>query len=186
MAGRATRAATALAILTVTLVALPLRVAGDGTVRFGSHDARSVFSVSKSENRNQVHYGLRLDPECRPRGRRPVFAYWRMREEGPRAIEPLLERERPVYGPSPGQTVVRDTESGTVRLTLRALPDRPIAVESARREGRCTVQARTIIGGHRAVLHRVHAVLSFLGVDHLVVVGQRVTDGLRVTERLTP
>ncbi|NRD68652.1 DUF4833 domain-containing protein, partial [Corallococcus exiguus] len=33
--------------------------------------------MSRSENRNQVHYALSLDEACRPVGTRPVHVYWR-------------------------------------------------------------------------------------------------------------
>ncbi len=41
-----------------------------------------VFSIAKSENKNQVQYVVRLDAHCAPVGPAPVFAYWRMLEKG--------------------------------------------------------------------------------------------------------
>jgi len=68
---------------------------------------RSVFFVAKSENRNEVHYGVALDSACVPAGSSPVFAYWRMRERSPLATEPLLAREVSAYGIAEPQRVER-------------------------------------------------------------------------------
>ena len=70
------------------------RRSGDPAAR----DVASVFYVAKSENRNQVHYGVHLDASCSPVGTAPVFPYWRMLEHGPLAAEPLLQREVDAYG----------------------------------------------------------------------------------------
>ena len=50
-------------------------------VSFGPNDVQSVFHVSKSQNRNQVHYALRLDQQCRPVGKAPVYGYWKKLEK---------------------------------------------------------------------------------------------------------
>src|SRR5579863_5839942 len=57
-----------------------------------------LFSISKSENRNQVQYAVRVDDRCQPLAQSPVFAYWRMLEKGPTVTEPLLAHEIDAYG----------------------------------------------------------------------------------------
>jgi hypothetical protein len=54
-----------------------------------------VFSIAKSENKNQVQYVVRLDDHCAPWGPEPLSAYWRMLEQGPTQTAPILPREVP-------------------------------------------------------------------------------------------
>ena len=138
-----------------------------------------MFFVAKSENRNQVHYGISLDGSCAPRGEAPVFAYWRMLERGPLASEPLLAREVPAYGFAEQRVLVRDDRGGRVRITLEsATPKRPIVFETARRGDACVAMARATIGGSPAWLKSV-----FLAAP--VAVGGRVhgSRGARQRER---
>jgi Domain of unknown function (DUF4833) len=139
----------------------------------------SVLFVSKSENKNQVHYGLHLDDSCGFAGSAPVYPYWRMLEKGPNDTEPLLEREQRAYG-----IERQDVQGDVVRVTLRALPNRPIGVRVLRAvDGSCTATAETTISGRAARLFNVHVALGFLHVDHLVLQGW-AADGVVMRERL--
>jgi len=140
----------------------------------------SVLFVSKSENKNQVHYGVRLDDQCAFVGSAPVYPYWRMLERGPNDTEPLLDREQRAYG-----IERQEIRGDTVRVTLRALPDRPITVRVARAtDGACTAIAETTISGRAARLFNVHVALGFLRVDHLVLQGWAERDGAVMRERI--
>ena len=76
----------------------------------------SVFFITKSENANQVHYGVHLDSQCNIAGAQPVYAYWRMREGGGTPqVEGLLRREQSSNGIS-SQAVT----GNAIRITLRA------------------------------------------------------------------
>ncbi|HTB75350.1 MAG TPA: hypothetical protein VK762_19000, partial [Polyangiaceae bacterium] len=59
-----------LLIASLVLVASGAHPAGPEPAERG---VRSVFFVAKSENRNEVHYGIALDPACGPVGASPVF-----------------------------------------------------------------------------------------------------------------
>jgi hypothetical protein len=161
----------------------------------GSRDVQSVFFIAKSENKNQVHYGIRLDGACSPVGRSPVFAYWRMLERGPFATEPLLGHETPAYGFAGQHVVTRDEanfvprrgEGGRVRVTLHALAERPILVESSADGDACVASARMIIGGVPASLKSVFVQLRWpFGVDSLVLWGRAVDDGRLLREKVEP
>jgi hypothetical protein len=144
----------------------------------------SVFFVAKSENRNQVHYGISVDRSCAPRGDAPVFAYWKMLERGPLAREPLLAREVSAYGVAEQQVLVRDDRGGRVRTTLHALPGRPIVFETLRRGGACVATVRATIGGAQAWLTSVFVQLRWpWGVAYMDLSG-RDDDGRPVRERL--
>jgi hypothetical protein len=172
-----------LAIVSFALVAPIARPAGSEPGRAVS----SVFFVAKSENRNEVHYGIALDAACVPAGPAPVFAYWRMRERGPLATEPLLSREVPAYGVAAPQGVDTEERGGRVVFRLNALPRRPIAIDSAPDGAGCTATARAMIGGIAAALTSVFVQLRWpFGVDYMVLSGRAATDGRVVRERLEP
>lgn len=152
----------------------------------------SALFVSKSENKNQVHYGVRMDDRCELESSAPVYAYWRMLERGPNATEPLLAREQSAYGIARQQVAIGATapEQGrrdTVTVWLRALPSRPITVRVTRgADGACNATAETTIAGHQARLFNVHVALGFLHVDHLLLTGWEEPDGRVVRERVNP
>ena len=144
-------------------------------------DLSSVMFISKSENKNQVHYGIHLDGSCMPAGAAPVYAYWRMLEKGPDVTEPLLSREQRGYGI--GRQEVHGDE---VRVTLRGLPARPILIH-VRREpsGACAATAEMTLGGLVARLFNVHLVLGFLHVKAVLLTGWNAA-GAVVRERVSP
>jgi len=150
-----------------------------------SHDVSSAFFVAKSENRNQVHYGVHLDATCAPSGGAPVFAYWRMLEHGPAATEPLLSREQPAYGIAEQRVGERRADGGRLVVRLRALPDRIIEIVTGPREGGCEATASTVIDGAPATLSSVFAQLRWpFGVDYLMLSGRSLADGRVLRERL--
>lgn len=142
----------------------------------------SAFFVAKSENRNQVHYAVRVDERCAPLGAEPVVPYWRMYELGPRAREGLLDREQPAYGVA-AQAVVQRGEGGVVRVRLRALGGRLVEIRTFRGPAGCEARALTTIAGAPSTLHHVFVELAWpFGVAYLRLVGVRAVDGRAVHE----
>jgi hypothetical protein len=155
---------------------------GDAT-----HDALSAFYVSKSENRNQVHYAVHLDDRCAPASAAPVRPYWRMLEHDAHATEPLLSREVPAYGIAEQSIVSRGERGGVVRVVLRALPSRPLLLTTFASGQACAASASLVIGGTPATLERIHVQLKWpWGVDHLLLSGRALSDGHAVSERVVP
>jgi hypothetical protein len=132
-----------------------------------------LFTISKSQNKNQVQYAIYVDERCVPLLDAPVFAYWRMLELGPTRVEPLLPRELSAYGPSSQLVTARGANGGQVRLVLRALQDRLIFVETGRAaDGTCHAFARVTIGGSPAHLFNVYVKLTWhLSVDYVLLRG---------------
>lgn len=160
----------------IVLAAMPAHAAED-------HAIESVFFVAKNENRNQVHYGVRVDDTCAPFGDAPVFSEWRMLERGPNAREPMLSREQRVYGLG-SQTAIRRADGGSVVTTLRAVSSRPLTIETSRNtRGVCVAKAVTRIDGASATLTSVFVVLRGFGVDAIVLSGRR-DGGAVASERL--
>jgi hypothetical protein len=147
--------------------------------------ARSLllFSISKSENKNQVQYAVRVDGGCQPLASAPVVAYWRMLEKGPAATEPLLEREIDAYGIAEQTITSRMADGASVRLVLRAVRSRPIVVEVYRTPtGECQALSTTTIQGAPAHLYNVYVKLKWpFGVDYLLLQGWSV-DGTQVVK----
>ena len=141
----------------------------------------SLFTISKSENKNQVQYAVRTDRNCAPASAAPVFAYWRMLEQGPTRVAPLLPREERAYGIA-SQSV---DAKGRVRLVLRAVPNRPIVVETGRAEdGSCQALANMPINGSPAYLFDVYVKLKWPTVEYLLLRGWSLDGSHVLTEKL--
>jgi hypothetical protein len=147
----------------------------------GAREVPSAFLISKSENKNQVHYAVHVDRECMPLGSAPVVPYWRMLERSTSATEPLQGREQRIYG------IERQEVAGSrVRVTLKALRTRPITITTSRdASGACTASTVATINGRAARLYNIHVALSPFGVSHLLVTGW-ADDGSIVRERVSP
>jgi hypothetical protein len=145
-----------------------------------------LFFVSKSSNRNEVHYGIRLDEQCRPIGEAPVVAWWEMRENGAGETESLLDREQRVYGIARRQEVRRTADGGRVTIRLRALERRTIRIDAWRDGARCRARALTDIGGFWSELRRAHAIVRLLSIARVDIHGLRLEDRSPVVERYRP
>ncbi len=146
-----------------------------------------LFSISKSENKNQVQYAVNVNDRCQPLTASPVFAYWRMLEKGAGITEPLLAQELDAYGIA-SQAATRSAEGGAVRLVLRAVRGRPIAVDVSRNSsGTCQAIATLAISGTPSHLFDVYAKLKWpFGVEYLLLQGWSL-DGTRVLkEKVAP
>jgi hypothetical protein len=178
-------AACAASAVALVLVAVVPRAS---FAALGEAPSAPLFSISKTENRNYVQFAERLDPACAPAESAPVYAYWRMLERGPAAVEALLPIEQPAYGVASQTVIERSPGHGLVSVTLRALPTTPLLVESRRgANGACEASARTSIAGVDARLFNVHAVLRWpFGIAHLLVSGWSLADGHPVRDTRAP
>ncbi len=140
-----------------------------------------LFTIGKSQNRNQVQYAVHVDDHCVPMPGAAVFAYWHMLELGTTRVAPLLPREFRAYGIASQLVTTHDTDGGKIRLVLRAVPNRPILVETLRgSNGACRALATVAIAGTPAHLFDVYVKLTWLlGVDYLLLRGWSL-DGTRV------
>jgi hypothetical protein len=156
----------------------------DPTAPREARDPRSVFLIAKSENKNQVHYGVRLDEACNVMGANPVYGYWRMLENNGE-IEPILSREVRAYGIDPVQRIEKTGAITTVHARMNAIPDRMIRVTVTRAAGRCEARATTSIAGNEANLRFIYIRLSWpFGVDYILLRGWRLIDGHSIEEKI--
>jgi len=145
----------------------------------------ALFTIAKSENKNQVQYAIRVDDRCAPLGNVPVFAYWHMLEQGPERTEPLLDREQPAYGLYSQSVTTLSGSGGKVRIALRAVSTRPIEIETWRDpKGECRGSATLLIAGIMARLFNVYAKLRWpFGIESLLLQGGSL-DGTRVVREV--
>ena len=140
-------------------------------------DCRPLFSIQRSNNRNELVYEA-----CFAGGAfagRPIRAHWVMSESDGHREELTALEERFAYG-----TVVRAASPDAVSFGLRALPARELV---ARREGD-EVRAFTEIDGRARALISVYNELGggiFPSVRSVELVGLDAA-GAICTERLVP
>ncbi|MCK8503149.1 DUF4833 domain-containing protein [Myxococcus fulvus] len=167
-------------VVTAALALIPSLAAAEP-----SPQEPSAFFLSRSENRNQVHYAVRLDEACHPVGNKPVRVYWRMLERGESEVEDLLGVEQPAYGLEDAQQVELTPDGGRVRIRLRAFADRPIDLTTTQVQGGgCAVQAWTKFSAGPAQLLHIFVKTSWpLSVDFVRLDGLGA-DGRTQTELL--
>jgi hypothetical protein len=144
-------------------------------------DLPSVMIISKSSNRNEVHYAALVDSACAPASTAPVHAYWLMRERGPNVTEPLQSSELRVLG------VERQEVAGSaVRFSVRGMPSRRFTLHTERgAAGTCTSWVETEIAGAPARLTAVYVQQRLFGVDYVQLTGRTPGDKV-VNERVVP
>jgi Domain of unknown function (DUF4833) len=156
----------------------------DPTVSTEPRDPNSIFLVAKSENKNQVHYGVRLDEACNVVDTHPLYGYWRMLENKGE-IEPILSREVRAYGIDPAQRIEKTGDATTIYARMNAIPDRVLRVTVTRAAGRCEARANMPIAGADAHLRLIYIRLAWpFGVDYILLRGSRTTDGRAVDEKI--
>ena len=168
MAGRKT--ILGLGVAVAVLLPGPTALASDP--RFGPDDIRSLFAVAKNTNRNEVHYGIHLDASCMPVGDKPVHAYWRQFERGPDAIEDLNMLDRTVYSIREQRVVTRSAEESKVVMSLKATPERGIAVIVRKRDGKCVSETIAKINGTASLLDRIFVHIGLMSVDWVELRGR--------------
>ena len=154
---------------------------------FGSHDVETLFSVTKSDDRNRVDYGMRLDADCAPVGQDPVFPYWREFERSPPVrTKPMGAFSRMGYGISAQRTLRRTPTGSDYAIRLKQV-DRLLFITTAKTQGgRCSAIVRTKIAGvEYAGLRSIYVKLSGpLSVAYIDIQGQNLATGQALEERL--
>lgn len=146
---------------------------------------QSIFHIAKSENKNQVHYALKVDAACKPVGAQPIYGYWRELERGPKVTSPLLDHEQRAYGVNEPRSIKQLATSAEILVSLRAFPERPLIVQVFRVADRCATRTVTQIKGQSALLQSIYIDIGFLfSVNYAMLKGVRVQDGERVQEKV--
>jgi len=155
--------------------------------RFGANDIETLFFISKSDDRNRVDYGMRLDANCAPYGEEPVFPYWREFEPPPPVrTKPMSAFSKMGYGISTQRVVRRNAAGGETVIKLRQV-GRAITITTSRAaNGRCTALVRTTIAKvNNAELLSIFVKLSGpLSVAYIDIKGKNLVTAKLIEERL--
>ncbi len=181
---RVARIAFAASVACATLAGAP-RARADEMV-FGPNDVPTVFFINKSDDRNRVDYGIRLDATCGPVNDDALVLYWRVFENAPPVrTKPLSLLDRIPYGVAE-QRRLRRTSSGTEYAVRLKQFDRPIVILTRREPGgRCSATARSTVSGVGAELLSVYAKLAGLfSVEYIDIFGKNLETGAEITERI--
>lgn len=177
-----------LATALVCVCSLPCLTRAEGVAPVG-RPVDSVFFIEKSENRNQVHYGVRVDRNCAPIGDEPVYGYWRNLEESKDARSPLLSIEQRGYGVSIERSKARATGGGSVHFSLRGLAGRRIVIDTFSTPEGCRAVAAARILDQVAELRSIYVKLGGLlnfQVDQLLLRGTALSTHADLVETVRP
>ncbi|GAB1538721.1 hypothetical protein NUACC21_13850 [Scytonema sp. NUACC21] len=121
----------------------------------------SIFFITKSDNGNQVHYGVQTNADCSLKSPKPAYPYWKL-ESG--RLEGLLTIEVPVFGIA-SQSVSGNEVIMEVNGFKRRGISKPIMIRSTRLGSQgCQISAFTRINGEAARLLQVHIDLTRHGL----------------------
>ena len=194
MAGRVGELAkrvTARLALALTIAAGLLGLQADAaraSPTFGPHDVRTVFHIAKSDDRNRVDYGIRLDGECQPVGARPIYAYWHRFEPGEPTFGDLNYLDRQAYGIASQRVRTRAENGSWTEMRINAFPALRVLVLSQRTASGCVARARIPVNSRPAFVDRVYVQLGgpFHTVEHVTFRGVDVRTERPVVERRRP
>ncbi|MEH2465216.1 DUF4833 domain-containing protein [Nostoc sp.] len=117
----------------------------------------SIFFITKSDNGNQVHYGVLTNADCSLKAPKAVYPYWKL-ESG--RLERLLNIEVPAFGIASqsvsGNEVVMQVNGFKTRGISKPITIRSIQLKS---QG-CQISAFTKINGEATRLLQVHIDLT--------------------------
>jgi hypothetical protein len=159
--------------------------------QFGQFDIPTVFYISKSDDKNRVDYGIRLDQRCAPVKDESVFQYWRHFQPPDNGTQTHLlgTFEYIPYGISEQRSLHKTQTGGVHLMKLRQFDKTPIAIITKKEaDGKCTSQARAIINGKEAELTYIYVKLGKGGlvpsVDYVDVHGKDLETGADISARM--
>lgn len=154
--------------------------------QFGPFDVQTAFYISKSNDRDRVDYGIRLDARCTPVDD-AVFPYWRELEDAPPVrSHPLSGFQYLAYGVSEQRLVAHNENSAVYRVQLKQV-DRPIDIVTSHDAARhCIATAYTRIQGvpNARLDHIFVQVAGRMSVDYVDVFGLDPKSAARLVERM--
>jgi hypothetical protein len=131
----------------------------------------SVFYISKSENNNQVHYGIELDQNCLPVAGEPVSAEWQLNGKRTGSLNKL---DKLAYGIA-SQTISENKVSIVLKAFQEKGIDRKIIFTSFKNNNKCQSTASTTINKAQKGLSYAHIDLVVLKRVSGITIGGRVT-----------
>lgn len=185
---RLTRKIVAVIAAASSLTAIVLASSGaSATPSIGATDLPTLFFIAKSDDRNRVDYGVRLDASCAPIGDAPLYAYWRRFEPGVPVLGDLNSMDSRVYAIENQQVRVREANGSWIEFRVRALPSRRLLALVQRVGDHCVGGVQTTIRAQEAVLHEAFIQLDGpMRVRDVLLRGEVRATGIPITERVLP
>ena len=147
----------------------------------------NLFHIERNKNKNQVHYAIRLNKNCEPIAKKPVYAYWLNLEAKKPKTSPVKWYQQAAYGIKEQ----KKNAANEFKIILKALPTKKIYVRYFRnkRSDQCSATAWTQVAGKRARLNTVYvfAKEKFLipKVKYVDIFG-KLPNGAAIKERIIP
>jgi hypothetical protein len=121
----------------------------------------SIFFITKSDNGNQVHYGVQTNADCSLKTPKPAYPYWKL-ESG--RLEGLLTIEVPVFGIASQSVSGKEVVMEVNGFKGRGI-SKPIMIRSTQLGSQgCQISAFTKINGEATRLLQVHIDLTRHGL----------------------
>ena len=156
---------------------------------FGPYDIQTVFYIAKSNDKDRVDYGMRLDRYCAPISDDAIFPYWRELQHAPPVRSHKISWiQYAAYGFSEQRTLAKSKHGGRYLVQLKQV-DRPILVVTQQdKDGHCASESYTKIQGVKsAKLDHIFAKVSgLMSVDYIDVHGTDTKTGKALVERMIP
>jgi hypothetical protein len=155
----------------------------------GPYDIPTLFFVNKSDDKNRVDYGIRLNADCVPAEKNAVFHYWRVFENAPPVRTKELNLfDRYAYGITTQRMVGRTASGSEYYVRLKALRREVYIQTSKGLDGRCTALAYAALAGQeRAELLSAYVKLRRpMSVEYLEIHGKDRSTGQPISERIIP
>ncbi|AKF04345.1 DUF4833 domain-containing protein [Sandaracinus amylolyticus] len=175
------------ASLLVALALLVIVSMARADPRIGAFDLPTLFYIAKSDDRNRVDYGVRLDEQCSPASRAPIYAYWRRFEPGQEPLADLSMLDHRGYGIAHQSVRVSEPNGSWIELRLQAFPQRRLLALVQLAGDRCVGAVHADIDGREAVLDHVFVHLDGpMQVREIELRGEERATGRPLVERLRP
>lgn len=156
---------------------------------FGPYDIQTVFYIAKSNDKDRVDYGMRLDQYCAPIGDNAIFPYWRELQHAPPVRSHKISfLQYAAYGFSEQRVLSKSHTGGKYLVQLKQV-DRPILVVTKQdADGHCMATAYSRVQGVKSArLDYIFAkVAGLMSVDYVDVHGTDTKTGKVLMERMAP
>ncbi len=156
---------------------------------FGPYDVQTAFYIAKSNDKDRVDYGLRLDQYCAPVGDNAVFPYWReLQHAPPMRSHKISFMQYAAYGFSEQRVLAKSRTGGRYLVQLKQV-DRPILIVTRQDgDGHCSATSYARIQGVKSArLDYIFAkVAGLMSVDYIDVHGTDTKTGRALVERMHP
>lgn len=173
------------ALVAVACIA-PSKAAHADEIKFGANDIPTAFFISKSDDKNRVDYGLRLDASCVPVNDDALFPYWREFEKSPPVrTHGLGMLEYVPYGVSSQKLTKKLSNGAEYTVELKQFSRGILIVTKKESDGKCSATSYAKINGKTAQFVSVFAKLAgAMSVDYIDIFGKALDTNADVTERI--